>query len=151
MDSIIELYNEEGTAPAFNRRLARDVAFKYIFEWQYGEDEIFEGLSTLSEMDFRENDRLYIEKAFELTRSNIAEIDGLIRENSKGWKTERLSKVCLAALRLALCEMLYFEDIPSGVTINEIVEIIKRYDSPEAGSFANGILGTVQKNPEARE
>lgn len=150
MKNIIELYSETGEIK-FNRRLARDVAFKYIFEWQYGEEELFPQIENLSHMEFKDNDKQYIEKAFFGVKSTISELDVIISENTKGWKKERLSKVCLAAMRLGLYEMLYMEDIPVSVTINEIVEIIKKYDSPEAGSYANGILGTVQRGMEDKK
>lgn len=144
-EKFIELYTENEELK-FDRRLARDVAFKYVFEWQYGCDEEFEQIKNLSSMQFRGRDKEYIEKAFLGVKDNLEKLDGLISENAKGWAKERLSKVCLAAIRLALCEILYFDDIPAAVTINEIIEIIKKYDSPEAGSYANGILGNIQKN-----
>ena len=147
MDNIIELYSENGELK-FDRRLARDVAFKYIFEWQYGEESEFEQIQNLVNMQFRSRDKEYIEKAFFGVKDNLEKLDLLISENTKGWKKDRLSKVCLAAMRLALCEMLYMEDIPASVTINEIINIIKKYDSPEAGGYANGILGSVQKSLE---
>ena len=144
-ENIIELYTENEELK-FDRRLARDVAFKYVFEWQYGCEEEFEQIKNLAEMQFRGRDKEYIEKAFLGVKCNLEKLDELISENTKGWAKERLSKVCLAALRLGICEMLYFDDIPVAVTINEIIEIIKKYDSPEAGSYANGILGNIQKN-----
>lgn len=144
-ENIIELYTETEELK-FDRRLARDVAFKYVFEWQYGCEEEFEQIKNLAQMQFRGRDKEYIEKAFLGVKNNLEKFDTIISENTKGWAKERLSKVCLAALRLGICEMICFDDIPAAVTINEIIEIIKKYDSPEAGSFANGILGNIQKN-----
>ena len=144
-DNYIELYTENEELK-FDRRLARDVAFKYVFAWQYGCDEEFEQIKNLAHMQFRGRDKEYIEKAFLGVKNNLEKFDAIISENTKGWAKERLSKVCLAALRLGLCEMVCFDDIPAAVTINEIIEIIKKYDSPETGSFANGILGNIQKN-----
>ena len=150
MDNIIELYTETGELK-FGRRLARDVAFKYIFAWQYGEEDEFEQIENLVNMQFRDADKEYIRKAFFGVKENLAALDSLIEENAKGWKKERLSKVCLAALRLALCEMLYMDDIPLSVTINEIIDIIKKYDMPKAAAYVNGILGSIQKNLEEKE
>ncbi len=150
MEDMLELYSEN-SAPKFNRRLARDVAFKYIFAWQYGEEEEFEQIENLVKMQFKDHDIQYIQKAFGGVRENITHLDEIISSATKGWKKDRLSKVCLAAMRLGLCEMLYMEDIPVSVTINEIVDIIKKYDSPEAGSFANGVLGGVQKGMEEQK
>ena len=150
MENIIELYTESGELK-FGRRLARDVAFKYIFEWQYGEEDQFEQIENLVNMQFRDADKDYIRTAFFGVKENIESLDKLIEENAKGWKKERLSKVCLAALRLALYEMLYMDDIPVSVTINEIIDIIKKYDMPKAASYVNGILGSVQKSLEEKE
>ncbi|MBQ3054417.1 MAG: transcription antitermination factor NusB [Clostridia bacterium] len=150
MENIIELYTESGELK-FNRRLARDVAFKYIFEWQYGCEEKFEQIENLVKMQFKDCDKEYIQNAFQGVKNNLDAIDEILEKNAKGWKKDRLSKVCLACIRLALCEMLYMDDIPAGVTINEIVEIVKTYDSPQAGAYANGILGSVQKALEEKK
>ena len=74
---------------------------------------------------------------------NVSQIDELISKYSKGWSTSRISKVALAALRLAVCEIQYFDDIPSSVSVNECVELIKKYASVQDASFANGILGSI--------
>jgi len=150
MENIIELYTESGEIK-FGRRLARDVAFKYIFEWQYGEEEQFEQIENLVETEFRDRDKDYIRTAFYGVKEHLSQLDELVEKNLHNWKKDRISKVCLAALRLALYEMLYMEDIPLSVTINEIVEIIKRYDTPKAASYVNGILGSVQKSLEEKE
>lgn len=140
MEDLLELFGC-GEKPKFNRRLARDIAFKYIFAWSYDEEDIPDIAPRLDEMAFRENDRAYILKAFEGVTKGRNELDGIISEKTRGWKKERLSKVCLAGVRLGLYEILHMDDIPLSVTINEIVEIIKTYDSPEAGGYANGIMG----------
>lgn len=79
------------------------------------------------------------------TWENIEEIDGNIEKFSVGWKINRISKVALAVLRLAVCEILYFDDIPVGVSINEAVELCKKYAAKEDSSFVNGILGSLSK------
>ena len=77
----------------------------------------------------------------QLTYDNRDEIDKIISENSVGWKIERLPKVTLAIMRLAFCELLYVPSVPTGVTINEAVELAKKFASQEDASFINGILG----------
>ena len=77
----------------------------------------------------------------QLTCEHVEELDAIINENSVGWKVERLPKVSLAILRLALCEILYIPSIPNGVSINEAVELAKKFSSSEDASFINGILG----------
>ena len=77
----------------------------------------------------------------QLTYENCEEIDKIINEHSVGWKVERLPKVSLAIMRLALCEILYVPSIPNGVSINEAVELAKKFSSQEDASFINGVLG----------
>ena len=73
-------------------------------------------------------------------------IDQKIAHNLKsGWKISRISKVSLAILRVAVYEMLYLDDIPVSVSINEAVELSKKYSIPDDTSFINGVLGAVAK------
>ena len=69
------------------------------------------------------------------------ELDGYIQKYSNGWKPERISKTARAALRCALCEILYMDDAPERAAINEAVELAKSYDDAETVSFVNGVLG----------
>ncbi len=75
----------------------------------------------------------------------IPEIDRVLTDTAKGWRTERMSRVDLSILRLAVYELLYDEDIPDGVAINEAVELAKEYGGEESYSFINGILGVVAR------
>ena len=98
-----------------------------------------------------EEAELYTEDSFSkqvlsLAIENITQLNSVISEFAKGWKIERLSKVSLAALRLALTEIIYFDDIPSSVSVNEAVELIKKYASEQDASFANGILGSYLRS-----
>ena len=139
---MIDVY---GKILKFNRRTARDTAFKYLFIKHITNGDMTEITEPLAELSFREEDKAYIEKAVAGTMENLAEIDEKIEANSKGWKKSRISSVCLSALRLAIYEILYMDDIPTSVSINEAVEIIKTYDDPKTASFANGILGKLEK------
>ena len=78
-----------------------------------------------------------------MVKDRITAIDDLINATSKGWKTTRMNKVDLSVLRLAVYEVLYDQDIPQGVAINEAVEIAKRFGGEASGSFVNGILGRI--------
>lgn len=137
--------DEYGKILKFNRRTARDTAFKYLFiKHITGGDmqEIMEPLETLS---FKEEDIKYIKTASEGVFEHLEEIDGIIEQHAKGWKKNRISSVCISALRLAIYEILYIPDIPASVSINEAVEIVKTYDEPKTAAFANGILGKLEK------
>ena len=72
-------------------------------------------------------------------------------ETSKGWKTKRMNRVDLTALRLAVYEMQYDKDVPTGVAINEAVELAKRFGGEDSGSFVNGILGKIAAGKPAPE
>lgn len=73
------------------------------------------------------------------------ELDAIISRYARGWSLRRLSKVCLALLRIALFEMRYADDIPVSVSINEAVELAKTYGGADDAPFINGILGTAAK------
>lgn len=87
----------------------------------------------------------YIVRAVDGTVEHISDIDKIISENLKGWTIERLNKVDLAILRLAVYEMLYDDETPDGIVINEAVEIAKKYSSDQAPGFINGILGKISQ------
>lgn len=137
--------DEYGKILKFNRRTARDTAFKYLFIKHVAGGDIEEIMEGLSDLSFGEEDTLYIKSATIGALEKIDEIDAKIEENSKGWKKSRISSVCISALRLAIYEILYMPDIPASVSINEAVEIVKTYDDPKTAAFANGILGKLEK------
>ena len=84
----------------------------------------------------------------ETTVEHAAEIDTEIEAHAIDWSIQRLTKVSLAVLRLALCEILYFDDIPVSVTINEAVELAKKYAGQQDSRFINGVLGSVARERE---
>ena len=87
----------------------------------------------------------YISKLIKDINAHIQEIDTLIASFSEKRRLDRIPRTALAVMRCAVCELLYFDDIPPSVTINEAVEIAKSFDSPETVSFVNGLLGSVNK------
>ncbi|MCQ2484599.1 MAG: transcription antitermination factor NusB [Clostridia bacterium] len=130
------------------RRKSREQAFIILFEKSFNEDmTVGEIIDIAVEAEVIENDK-FTESIVKAADENIAEIDKLIESNLKGWTMSRISKVSLALLRMAICEIKYFDDIPVGVSINEAVEICKIYGSDEDKSFVNGILGSVSRNAE---
>ena len=74
---------------------------------------------------------------------HLPEIDALIDEKATGWKTQRMAKVDLSLIRLAVYEIRFDENVPSSVAINEAVELAKRYGSDSSGAFVNGILAKM--------
>ena len=86
-----------------------------------------------------------IQKKYKGVISHVEEIDRLLNDASKGWKTTRMNKVDLTILRLAVYEMKWDDDVPEGVAINEAVELAKRFGGDSSSSFVNGVLGKVAK------
>ena len=86
---------------------------------------------------------LYIFEKVEKISEKIEEIDAKINEVSEGWKTGRMGKVDLTLIRLAVYEMLYEEDVPAKVAINEAVELAKQYGTDNSPSFVNGVLAKL--------
>ncbi|NLY43182.1 MAG: transcription antitermination factor NusB [Clostridiaceae bacterium] len=131
------------------RRAAREKAFKLLYQIDIrkgDKDEIVD--SFLGENDISPHDKEYVRDVVLGTMSNIEDIDNWIDNNLVGWKRNRISKVNLAILRLAIYEMLKREDIPVSVSINEAIELAKTYDGAEAGAFVNGVLGSISKKLE---
>lgn len=128
------------------RHEARETAFIILFEKLFRpDDSIDEIVSSAEESDFFQvND--FILSVTGKAGEKQDEIDGMIEKNLVGWTIKRISKVSLAVLRLAVCEILYFDDIPVSVSINEAVEITKKYSTAQDASFVNGVLGSVSKS-----
>lgn len=83
----------------------------------------------------------YIKNIVSLVFEHKDELNTVIEQHARGWSLKRISKIALAILRCALCEILYMEDVPERVAINEAVNLAKKYEEPETVSFINGVLG----------
>ena len=92
-----------------------------------------------------------IEDRFRKVEKHIGEIDALIDEKSTGWKISRIGRVELSILRLAVYEIIFDDEVPVGVAINEAVELAKKYGQDQAGSFVNGVLAKFAGAPESPE
>jgi len=123
------------------RTEAREAAFILLFEQNFKDDPVEETLSLA-----REARELKIsgfgKGLFEGTMAKISEIDALLDSALINWRSERVSKVAKTAMRLCIYEFTY-TDMQAEVAINEALELIKKYDSPESANFANGVLGGV--------
>ena len=127
------------------RKQAREEAFILVFEKLFSQSEPDEILDLACEVrDLIPDD--YIKSVFLGVYSKVDEIDEIISTNAIGWKIERISKTALAVLRLAIFEMKHLDEIPVSVSINEAVELCKKYATKEDASFVNGILSTVAKS-----
>lgn len=127
------------------RHEARELAFVLIFEKSFQDDvTIVELIENALELEIFPTNA-FAENLAKKVYANIEEIDSLINENLVGWSAKRISRTSRAILRLAVCELLYSENMPVGVAINEAVEIAKKYATAEDASYVNGVLGSVAK------
>ncbi len=129
-----------------SRREIREQIFKLLFRAEfYEESDMPEQLALFfEELDQRkEKDTDYIQKKYESIMEHLSEIDAMINEVAQGWKTSRMGKVDLTLIRLATYELKFEEDIPTGVAINEAVELAKTYGTDDSASFVNGILAKL--------
>ena len=132
------------------RREAREAAFLLTYQRSVRDDTIDEIIDSAIEGDaFELND--FARELVTLCDEHLEEIDEAIERNMQNWKINRLSKLTLAALRIAVCELMYRSDVPVAVTINEVIEILKKYASEEDAAFLNGVLGAVVKNEDIRK
>ena len=125
------------------RKLARENAFLLIFESLFKNDETAEEIFVkATELRGLEDDD-YVKTVFFGIFENKRIIEELIDEISIGWKKERISPVSGAVIRLAIFEMMFMEDIPARVSINEGIELSKKYDDEKAYTFVNGVLNAA--------
>lgn len=130
------------------RREARELAFVLLFERSFSGESIAEILENAGEARDITGDTFAVSLA-EGAVAHTEEIDELISANAHNWNRDRISRVALAVLRLAIYEMRFVEDIPVSVSINEAVELAKRYGGDTDASFINGVLGGVARRGEA--
>lgn len=133
------------------RREQREHIFKLLFMSEFNsEEEMDEQLAvyfdSLEEAEAKDTE--YMSEKYRNVLAHLSEIDELLNETSKGWKTKRMSRVDLTALRLAVYELKFDTDVPTGVAINEAVELAKRFGGDTSGSFVNGILGKIARVEE---
>lgn len=140
----------------------RETIFRLLFMQQFRKEEMPEQISEYLESvrggleevpadgKVSAGEEEKIREKLEDIISHIPEIDERLNQVSKGWKTSRMGKVDLSILRLAAYELLYDDDVPTGVAINEAVEIAKRYGGDDSASFVNGILGQIARQADPK-
>ncbi len=130
-----------------SRKEARETAFKALYQMDIQKCSMGEILTrTFSDAKFSDKDKLYIENVCLGTEEKLSEIDEIISKGSKNWNINRISKIDKSALRLAIYEIFNMDDIPESISIYEAVELVKTFDSPDAGGFVNGILRGILRN-----
>ena len=128
-----------------NRRKAREQAFELIFARSISHNatqQIIDAAETSDDVRIEE----FAEKIAAGVEQNEVMLDEQIKTYIRGWTMTRLSKVALSLLRLALYEMTFVDDIPVSVSINEAVNLAKKYGDADDAPFINGVLGSASKN-----
>ncbi len=124
------------------RREGRELVVKALYAEEISGNEGQQILASVIKPKFKSNKKNYafVERLFLITLKHQPEIDKIIEQHIKNWKIERLAILDKVILRFALCEFLFFDEIPTKVTINEAIEIAKSYSTEKSGNFINGIL-----------
>ena len=126
----------------------REHIFKMLFQIEFNDEKDMQEhlryyLETLE--GAKEQDKAYIQQKYKAVNLHTEEIDAMLNEAAKGWKTARMGKVDLAILRLAAYELKWDEDVPEKVAVNEAVELAKKFGGENSASFVNGVLGKLAR------
>jgi N utilization substance protein B len=127
-----------------NRTELREQIFQLLFRVEFNtpeemseQEELF---TTTGDTEFTKTDADYIRDKYEKIAEKLPEIDAAINEKTEGWNTDRMAKVELTIIRLAVYEIKFDETVPTGVAINEAVELAKKFGQDGSPAFVNGVL-----------
>ncbi len=132
-----------------HRRKEREEAFLLVFERMFKDDEVdevFESAVDARDAEISNFTKILVNGVY----NNIETIDAEIEKNLKSWKKNRISRVVLTLLRIAVYEILFMDNIPMSVSISESVQLCKKYASDKDASFLNGVLGSVARSHEKK-
>lgn len=126
------------------RKISREHAMKLLYQLEFHKDNCDNAIDSFIEQNnISKSDENFIRELIYGIYAKIQDIDCLIENNLRGWKIERISKVDLSILRISVFEILEREDIPVNVSINEAIELAKKYSGKDSAAFINGILGKI--------
>lgn len=135
------------------RREAREAVLQGLYASEVGESPWTQIINTVikrklrrgteSEKEFDTETFKFAERLFLKVVNNQDEVDEVIQNHIKNWRIERLTTIDLLIMRMAITEFLYFEQIPTKVTMNEAIEVAKKYSTKKSGNFVNGILDSA--------
>lgn len=129
-----------------SRKLARESVYKLIFEFLFsGEINEFTYEILMLDKQLDNDDRNYIDCVYQGVINKNKEISDIVSKFSIGYSINRINKADKAALFIAIYEMKYIDDIPLSVSINEAIDLVKRFSTEKSSSFVNGILASVYK------
>lgn len=133
------------------RHRMRLVVFKTLFQYEFRKDDPLKILKEVVDRSLddkaKDDAKRYVRNIFE----NLKEIDNIISQYLENWTLDRLSSVDRNVLRLGTYELLYEADVPIEVTIDEAIEIVKKYGTENSGKFVNGVLDRIAKEKAPKE
>ena len=128
------------------RRQIRENLYKMLFQVEFHDKDSLKNQMNIYLEDLEganEKDRKELTDKFNELVENLEKIDAKIEEKADGWTVNRIAKSELTILRLGIYELLYVEDVPNKVAINEAVELAKKYCNEKAAPFINGVLSKI--------
>jgi len=132
------------------RRLARELALKVLYRYVEGDNDLPLVIENVLEAKkYQSPDKTFAKALVERTLTNLEQIDERIIKVIVNWEYDRISVIDKIILRMGTCEIFYFDDIPPQISINEAIEIGKKYGGNDSGRFINGVLDAIRKNYES--
>ncbi|NLZ54589.1 MAG: transcription antitermination factor NusB [Thermoanaerobacteraceae bacterium] len=129
-----------------SRKIARELAFKILFAIDVGDNTIEEAAEIVIGSLNDEDQKIFIFREVNGVLNNLPNLDKVINKFSEDWTVSRMASTDRNILRLAVYEILYCQDIPVSVSINEAIEIAKKYGDEKSYKFINGLLGSIAKD-----
>ncbi len=134
------------------RRLARELALKILYRYEEGDTDLPSVIENVLEAKkYGSPDKAFSRALAEKIIANLETIDKKIIKVIHNWEYDRISVIDKIILRMGTCEMIYFDDIAPQISINEAIEIGKKYGGNDSGRFINGILDAIRKNHEGSD
>ncbi len=134
------------------RRFARELALKVLYRYVEGDNNLPVVVEKVLEAkNYQSSDKTFARSLVDKTLENLEKIDEKIVKVIKNWEYDRISVIDKIILRMGTCEILYFDDIPPQISINEAIEIGKKYGGNDSGRFINGVLDAIRKNYEGSD
>lgn len=129
------------------RRKARELVLKSLYSYEISNIEPNTTLDDLlSESTLDQSSRIFASQLYNKVLENRKSIDNMIKECVDNWDINRLAIIDKNIIRMGICELLFFGDIPQKVSMDEAIELAKKYGAEDSGSFVNGILDHVANN-----
>ena len=127
---------------------AREGIVSFIFQGEFFEVDNNDLMLFIDNFDYSPEEAAFIEEIYSSITENNDSIDQLISSNLKNWTIDRLYRLDLSILRVAVCELLYSKNTPKEIVVNEAVEIAKKFGTDDSSRLINGILGTIIRSNE---